>query len=295
MQPSSVIFLVLLGVWAAYFVLYWVRRRDNLVTARTADQLSDSMRVLERRSPAASAEPAARSYAASPIRAVPGGPRVAAEPDERPRVGAMRPGRRVRGLTLLTGLVATLAAIPAAGFGVLPWLAVLAPTALVGIGVGWLRAGVRGEARARRLSAEARRIVRDPVTTSGSIRLAGSATLRTDSSLAAEAPDRTGATETAERTDHAAPPAAAGPGDGVAAPAQQSEPVLLEPEPAAPLVDEDDIPLTWDPIPVPRPTYAMKAKAERPAPPPAETTPAPEPVRLDDAAYGEPERRVAGA
>ena len=35
-----------------------------------------------------------------------------------------------------------------------------------------------------------------------------------------------------------------------------------------PLVDEDDIPLTWDPVPVPRPTYTMKAMAQRHAPAP---------------------------
>jgi hypothetical protein len=36
---------------------------------------------------------------------------------------------------------------------------------------------------------------------------------------------------------------------------------------AQPLLDEDDMPLTWDPVPVPRPTYAMKAQAHRvPAP-----------------------------
>lgn len=27
------------------------------------------------------------------------------------------------------------------------------------------------------------------------------------------------------------------------------------------LVDEDDIPLTWDPVPLPRPTYTLKARA----------------------------------
>jgi hypothetical protein len=36
--------------------------------------------------------------------------------------------------------------------------------------------------------------------------------------------------------------------------------------PVQPLVDEDDIPLTWDPVPVPRPTYTLKARATRPAP-----------------------------
>ena len=46
--------------------------------------------------------------------------------------------------------------------------------------------------------------------------------------------------------------------------------VSAEPAPKAgsaatmmPLVDEDDIPLTWDPVPVPRPTYTMKAMAQR--------------------------------
>jgi hypothetical protein len=37
-------------------------------------------------------------------------------------------------------------------------------------------------------------------------------------------------------------------------------------QPMRPLVDEDDIPLTWDPVPVPRPTYTLKARATRPAP-----------------------------
>ena len=62
------------------------------------------------------------------------------------------------------------------------------------------------------------------------------------------------------------------------------------------LVDEDDIPLTWDPVPVPRPTYTLKSRALRPDPEPAAVTPeaafAPE---AGHPAYRmEPERRVAG-
>ena len=64
-----------------------------------------------------------------------------------------------------------------------------------------------------------------------------------------------------------------------------------------PIVDEDDIPLTWDPVPVPRPTYTMKAKAERPEVAPAAVTPDPAPVRQeavgDGTAYDQ--RRAAGA
>ena len=63
-----------------------------------------------------------------------------------------------------------------------------------------------------------------------------------------------------------------------------------------PIVDEDDIPLTWDPVPVPRPTYTMKAKAERAEVAPAAVTPDPVPVvresESDDSSYDE--RGVAG-
>ena len=40
-SPSSLIFLVLLGVWAAYFVQYWIRRRDHLSTARSVEQFTE--------------------------------------------------------------------------------------------------------------------------------------------------------------------------------------------------------------------------------------------------------------
>ena len=195
--------------------------------------------------------------------------RTAQHGAERPsgsvRVAPMRPSRRVRGLTLLLGLVATLAVAAAAGLSLLPAWSVLAPACVLVGGYLWLRSGVQRELRARR-AAQARRA-------------------RLGEDRAVEIVQAPPAEDTAPATP--------------AAPAV--EPVVAEPEPvvaAAPtlLVDEDDIPLTWDPVPVPRPTYAMKAKAERPTPPPAATTPTPEPVVLEDpAAYAEPERRVAGA
>jgi hypothetical protein len=273
-QPSSLIFIVLLGVWAAYFVLYWVRRREHLATARTADEFSASMRVLERRSPMAYADLGPRSYAASPTRAVPGGvreesPRADAEArGAAPLVAVMRPSRRVRGLTLLVGLASTVVAAPLAVLGLLPWPAVLAPLAVAVAGFGWLRAGVQAQVRARRIAAESRRMPRPMVASVAAAEIDGRAE---DVVEAVSEPVETPVAE-------AAP-----------------EPVATEPEPARLLVDEDDIPLTWNPVPVPRPTYAMKAKAERPAPPPAETTPTPEPVTLEETAYAAQERRVAGA
>ena len=46
---SSLIFVVILAVWAVYLVQHWVRRRDHLATARSVDRFSEAMRVLERR------------------------------------------------------------------------------------------------------------------------------------------------------------------------------------------------------------------------------------------------------
>ena len=73
-------------------------------------------------------------------------------------------------------------------------------------------------------------------------------------------------------------------------------PVAVGPDVMVPIEVDDDIPLTWDPVPVPRPTYTMKAKAERPEVPPAAVTPDPAPVVReveDDSSYEQ--RRVAGA
>ena len=64
-----------------------------------------------------------------------------------------------------------------------------------------------------------------------------------------------------------------------------------------PILDEDDMPITWDPVPVPRPTYTMKARAERREVAPAAVTPDPAPVvredEDEDTAYDQ--RRAAGA
>ncbi|MGL5867373.1 MAG: hypothetical protein ACRCYX_16135, partial [Dermatophilaceae bacterium] len=73
-SPSNLVFLVLVGVWAVYFFLYWVRRRDHIATARSVEQFSGAMRVLERRDPHLEPELAAtlpRSPAVHPPRPAP--------------------------------------------------------------------------------------------------------------------------------------------------------------------------------------------------------------------------------
>ena len=106
-SPSSLIFLVLLGVWAAYFVQYWVRRRDHVATARSVEQFSEAMRVLERRDPLPRtdlSEPAPRSYAVHPARtarpqvlvkrAVASDPGPIGVTERIKRLGCRCPGRR---------------------------------------------------------------------------------------------------------------------------------------------------------------------------------------------------------
>ncbi|MDQ6715269.1 MAG: hypothetical protein M3Z83_04085, partial [Actinomycetota bacterium] len=69
MQLSSLIFLVIIAIWAAYLIQHWVRRREHVATARSVDRFSEAMRVLERRSPLPRPElatPHPHSYALKP-------------------------------------------------------------------------------------------------------------------------------------------------------------------------------------------------------------------------------------
>ncbi len=50
MDPSSLIFVAIIGVWAAYLVPHWTRRREDLSQSRTPDRFSDRARVLDPRS-----------------------------------------------------------------------------------------------------------------------------------------------------------------------------------------------------------------------------------------------------
>jgi hypothetical protein len=67
-DPSSLIFVVIVGIWAVYLLGHWVRRRDLLATARSVDRFSEAMRVLERRPPQPVPSPPSRSYVVTPAR-----------------------------------------------------------------------------------------------------------------------------------------------------------------------------------------------------------------------------------
>jgi len=363
-SPSSLIFLVLLGVWAAYFVQYWVRRRDHVATARSVEQFSEAMRVLERRDPLPRtdlSEPAPRSYAVHPARTArpqvlvkravasepgpigvteridddsdalapvaasaarpspsPAGPmRRPAGPMRRTAaVGAARrgvhPSRRVRGLLLLAAVAELLVIAPLVATSLLPLWA-LAPALLaVGWAVLFARAGVRAEqamvrANRRRQADLARRRTAAPVAprSAGQRRSAvPAASARPAAASVAQSAEVVESAVVAESSDDVTltEPALVGADSAVVLPVAAeavvpAAPVEPDDDVMVPIVDEDDIPLTWDPVPVPRPTYTMKAKAERAEVAPAAVTPDPVPVvresESDDSAYDQ--RRVAGA
>ncbi len=50
MDLSSLVFVAIIGVWAAYLVPHWLSRRDDLAQSRTPDRFSGGLRVLQRRS-----------------------------------------------------------------------------------------------------------------------------------------------------------------------------------------------------------------------------------------------------
>jgi hypothetical protein len=67
-DPSSLIFVVIIGIWAAYLMQHWVRRREQVATSRSVDRFSDAMRLLERRVPVPIELPAraSRGYVVAP-------------------------------------------------------------------------------------------------------------------------------------------------------------------------------------------------------------------------------------
>ncbi len=360
-SPSSLIFLVLLGVWAAYFVQYWVRRRDHVSTARSVEQFSEAMRVLERRDTLPGtdlSEAAPPSYAVHPgrsarpqvlvkraVAAEPGAVGVTERVTERPDAVApvaasaarpspassqprparrpatagtggrqVRPSRRVRGLLLLAALAELLLIVGLVAFSLLPLWALVPALLAVAAAFLFVRSGVRAEqalvqAHRRRQADLARRRAGAPVTP----RAPG--VRRSPAPAASARPAVTevdGAAEVASVAEAPAP--APAPAVEVAADATVAEPALVgtdsplvEPVTAqvaapaeqaydvmVPIVDDDDIPLTWDPVPVPRPTYTMKAKAQRPEVSPAAVTPDPAPAEREGDESGYDERRVAG-
>ncbi|MHB8274527.1 MAG: hypothetical protein ACYDC9_07155 [Dermatophilaceae bacterium] len=247
MQPSGLIFLVIIAIWAAYLLQHWVGRREHLATARSVDRFSDAMRVLERRTPLPESDlslPQPRSYSVSPAR--PSRAAVVVKRAQSPTPNAQaRPGgatrpvrvldamtgmstRRVRGLSLLASLSLAVVVLLLVAFSVLPWWSLLVVVAELVADFAWLRHAAVAQRAARRAASRMR-----PVAT----------------------PARP-----ASRPAAPAEPVVAGPAVGAAELAEFAE---SRAESAAGM----DL-SGWAPVPVPPPTYTLKAKAERPEPVP---------------------------
>lgn len=281
MQPSSLIFVLVVAIWAVYLLQYWVKRRDHLATVRSVDRFSAAMRVLDdHRMRRETAEPTPRSYAVAPTRAA--RPKVTVKHAEAPQRGPIAQPvvgapRKVRGLTLLVMLMLLPVVVLVAALGPLPWWSAAAWLVGTIAAFGWLRRGVRAENEAARRARVSRppRPRPEPVERTRGAENAAAAPRPASTTASAPRPASTTASPT-EAAPSAAAPAVAKEETPVYDIAQVETP--LE-QPVTPPAAAQ--PGTWQPAPVPPPVYSMKAKAERPAPGPL-TPEAPAPVPAAD-------------
>jgi hypothetical protein len=281
-DPSSLIFVVIIGIWAVYLVQHWVRRREQLATSRSLDRFSDAMRVLERRAPIPVALPVSqnRPYVVAPARPLPqqSVPQLPQLPQQtvtsRPEVAmhqapntrsersrtaarppaAARPSRpaprrthRARALIFLTLLVATPAVWAAHVFGTLLLWPTLLVTAAFVVDLLVVRSAVRRSASRRRLAAR-----------------------RTAGASARPAAARRRPAPAGAKTFPVAPSrAVTAAGGSGAAPSMATSALAVEEvrrvhsqEAITEVIMLDG---GWEPVAVPPPTYTMKAKAERPS------------------------------
>ncbi len=70
-SASSLIFVVVIAIWATYLLFHVTRRREHLATARSVDRFSAHMRVLQRRASRGVAVPAGHTSSVTLVRAVP--------------------------------------------------------------------------------------------------------------------------------------------------------------------------------------------------------------------------------
>lgn len=304
---SSLIFVVILAVWAVYLVQHWVRRRDHLATARSVDRYSEAMRVLERRRalPRPEAHASAgqgASYSSSPIR--PARPEVvvkhgttgatAVGPSPAVRRAARTARARATALLVASAVMVTLVVLGVSG--VLAWWWSF-------VGVGTLAATLLAVRRSVATGRDRRtsRARRTTIAAAGTARpaSAGPASARrtVGSATATKRPATAPATEvaTTARAERSPLAAQARATAAVAPTGTARRAVDLEATPrpavydiasveasiatqaaeataaAAPPagVETVDQPGSWSPTPVPPPTYTLKAKAYRGVPVPS--------------------------
>lgn len=271
-QPSSLVFVAVVAIWAAWFVPHWIRRREHLSTAASVDRFSEAMRVLDREDPVPLRvrRQQVATVGASPLHARtatltreagmpsrPGpaptrtgaGPRIAASTrpprPQRSRESAL--GRRIRGLVLVGALLAVPVLAVLAVLELAPWWSLGLALAVVALSVFTLRLAAVREQTARRTAYAMRTRAPQPAPESGG--QVADAAVAQPAAAVREQP-----TVTAYRAGDA----------------------------------------TWSPVPVPRPTYALKDPAPRREPRPTQPEPVPEVAPDAAAPTVRPDRRVVG-
>ena len=285
---TGIVFVVLVAIWAAYFVQYWSRRREHLATARSVEAFSEAMRVLERR-PARHATANDRistAYSVSPARVISRPaprPQVMAKPRPAPTGGdpAMRlpdslPKISVPTFSAVKGSLpkrGAKAASPAQkpvgrGSGPTPSRKVRGLVLLASLAATLVLGG---------LAAFSVVVWWAPLVALGVV-VASFFWLR--SAVQAEIRARRAARSRVRRTRAGARPAgtaATAVAGGAAGSAEEHE--VADLAVGRELIEDSMVvadagaqatgferPDGWQPVPVPPPTYTLKAKAERPAP-----------------------------
>lgn len=156
-MDSSLIFVVVIGLWALYLVPAWLRRRQQMAASRSVDRFSGAMRVLSRRpDPAGSAHVPGVPYVLSPPRE--SSPALPETRADQPRPRLPRTGLVVLGVVLVAVLAVATTAVAALTALVPVW----APAVPVGVVVA-LVAGLRARALRRRHRRPSRQAVHTEV------------------------------------------------------------------------------------------------------------------------------------
>jgi membrane protein implicated in regulation of membrane protease activity len=282
---GSLIFVIIVAIWAAYLLQHWVRRQENTAAARSVDRFSKAMRVLERTPAVTEADaPAPHSHVGSPVRlirpvvdvkrAAPAGdlrrsPLVArsstdavldshevdpmpsqphAQTSHRPAPRVPLFQRRVRAFMLLVALAWVPTSVVLVVLGRLLWVSIPFSVLTVVAVVVWLRTEATAD-RTRRSSRGRFEPHEEHVLSSDDTQV-----IRAEAVALA-------AMQAAHPTHPAAHPAHA---VATASPAAYEEvfDVQAVRSQPVPVVQPDPAEGTWAPVPVPPPTYAMKSKAE---------------------------------
>jgi len=319
-QPSSLIFLVIVVIWATYLIQHWVRRREHVATARSVDRFSEAMRVLERRSPLPSPElsaPRPHSYAVKPaparsavtvkraalVQAAPRGAQVTAMVADRQMTRSplsarstasaptvAHPSRSAGGSTAArpvagrrpTRSPSAILLRKVRGVSFLVALSAIPVTAVLAAVhvLLWVSVAIAVVAFAAVVVWLRTCVLREQTARAG----ARIPAARRSTAAAARASAVTHTLETP-----AAPPTAS-PAREVAAAAVfdvNASGATAEVAEVAAAVDqqvslEAGVPGGWSPVPVPPPTYTLKDTATRARPEPSEVTQTPVPIEVED-------------